>query len=162
MKFIPGYEDLYSAEEDGRIYSHISNKYLTPNYNRRYLKFTLCKDGIREDKDVHRLVALTFIPNPENKPKIDHIDRNKHNNAVSNLKWATSAENSANLPIYNTNKSGEQNIGTKRSVVKGKEYLYYSVEFVRGGVKVFSKHFKTLPEAIEARNNYCLLASSNF
>jgi hypothetical protein len=160
MKFIPGFEELYSAEEDGRIYSHISNKYLSLNSNRRYIHVDLVKDKKYYTKDVHRLIALTFLPNPENKPKIDHIDRNKHNNAVSNLKWATSAENSANLPIYNTNKSGEQNIGTKRSVVKGKEYLYYSVEFVREGVKIFSKHFKTLPEAIEARNNY-LLASSN-
>ena len=161
MKFIPGYENLYSAEEDGRIYSHLSKKYLTPNYNRRYLKFTFCKNGIRKDENVHRLIALTFIPNPENKPTVDHIDKNKHNNAVSNLRWATCAENSANLPIYKTNTSGEQNIGTKRKIINGKEYVYYSVEYVRKGIIVYSKQFKTLPEAVEARNNYCLLASSN-
>lgn len=160
MKYIPGFEELYSAEEDGRIYSHITNKYLSTGGTRRYLKVELVKDKNYYTCDIHRLIALTFIPNPENKPAVDHIDRNKHNNNVNNLKWATHAENSANLPIYNTNRSGEQNIGTKRSVVKGKEYLYYVVEFVREGKKVFSKHFKSLEEAIEARDNY-LLACSN-
>lgn len=45
---------------------------------------------------VHRLVAETFIPNPENKPSIDHIDRNRANNDVSNLRWVTTKENAYN------------------------------------------------------------------
>ena len=45
---------------------------------------------------VHRLIAETFIPNPENKPCIDHIDRNRDNNDVSNLRWVTIKENAYN------------------------------------------------------------------
>ena len=154
MKPIPGYEDCYSAEEDGRIYSHLTNKYLFSNLNRRYLKVTLCKNGVRKDENIHRLIALTFIPNPENKPCIDHIDRDKHNNHKDNLRWVTNAENSSNLSLYNTNTSGEQNVFVMNAKRGTKIYNYFKVEYVRNGKKVVSKFFKTLEEAVKFRNEY--------
>jgi hypothetical protein len=155
MQFIPGYEGLYSAERDGRIFSHIKNRYIgCYNKNRIYHRVDLTKDDVCKSYNIHRLIALTFIPNPENKPCVDHIDRDKHNNAVSNLRWVTYAENSANLPKYKTNCSGYQNIGTKRSVVNGVEYVYYTVEYVRNGQIVFIKHSKSLNEAIQVRDEY--------
>lgn len=51
---------------------------------------------------VHRLVAAAWIPNPENKPEVDHIDREKSNNAVSNLRWVTNAENRDNRATQST------------------------------------------------------------
>ena len=49
---------------------------------------------------VHRMVAETFIPNTDNKPEVDHIDGNKHNNNVNNLRWVTSSENKRNTITY--------------------------------------------------------------
>ena len=54
---------------------------------------TLCRDGIRRYYKVHRLVCEAFLPNPDNKPTVNHIDENINNNALSNLEWATYKEN---------------------------------------------------------------------
>lgn len=62
--------------------------------NRRGYFFVCAKEnGRRKNLTIHRLVAEAFIPNPENKPEVNHIDGNPHNNHVSNLEWVTSSEN---------------------------------------------------------------------
>ena len=58
-----------------------------------YLIVTLCHEGVRKNKRVHRLLAEAFIPNPQNKAHINHIDGNKLNNCIMNLEWNTPAEN---------------------------------------------------------------------
>ena len=80
-----------------------------------YLVVKLCKNNIRSNKKIHRLVAQAFIPNPENKPQVNHIDEDKTNNMVSNLEWMTAKENtnhgtrnersgkSQSIPIIATN-----------------------------------------------------------
>lgn len=97
MKDIPGYEGLYAATEDGQIWSYKRRRFLKQNANSKgYLSVNLCKDGNPKTYQVHRLIALTYIPNTDNLPVIDHIDRNKLNNSIENLRWVTVKENNMN------------------------------------------------------------------
>ena len=146
MKFIPGYEGLYSAEEDGRIYSHRGDKYLSPGLKKDgYLMVVLYKDENKKNILVHRLVALTFIENPENKYAVDHIDRNKINNSVNNLRWATRSENLINTIVHRNNKLQEKHINFNKN-----KYIFI---LNRNGER-FEKYFKTLEEAKDYRDAY--------
>lgn len=94
MKDIPGWEGLYACDTKGQIYSYRSNKFLSPSKNKRgYLHVTFTRDGKRYDYRVQRLVAMTFLDNPENKEQVNHIDGNKLNNCIQNLEWVTPEEN---------------------------------------------------------------------
>lgn len=68
-------------------------KILKQHITRGYMAVGLCKNGKMQNIQVHRLVAKTFIPNLNNKPQVNHIDGNKHNNKVENLEWCSSSEN---------------------------------------------------------------------
>jgi hypothetical protein len=104
-KEIPGYEGLYSITTDGKVWSYErehnlggikAGRWLKVGSNGKYKTVQLHKDGKRNQKYVHRLIAETFIPNPENKPTVDHIDRHISNNFISNLTWATYKEQADN------------------------------------------------------------------
>lgn len=69
-----------------------------------YLRLRLCKNGKAKQFQIHRLVAQAFIPNPENKPYIDHINTDRTDNRVENLRWVTNKEN-CNNPISKINYS---------------------------------------------------------
>lgn len=64
-----------------------------------YPSVCLCKNGTKKFKTIHRLVALHFISNPNSKKEVDHIDRNRTNNHISNLRWCSSMENGRNKTI---------------------------------------------------------------
>ena len=66
---------------------------LKPHYVKGYVQYELLKDGKRKGFKAHRLVAEAFIPNPDNKKEINHINGNKHDNSVFNLEWCTTSEN---------------------------------------------------------------------
>lgn len=107
FKLIEGY-DHYLVSTWGKIYridkafqveadyQHMTRKLSelsTEETSKGYLRVYLSKNGKRKHHKVHRLVAQAFIPNPDNKPQVNHIDGNKKNNSITNLEWVTDTEN---------------------------------------------------------------------
>lgn len=101
IKEIKGYEGLYYIDKNATIYTTPrkgtnSVTILQHDDGRGYLQVELFKNGVGRKFKIHRLVAEAFIPNPENKPTVDHIDRDRRNNNISNLRWATYKEQRSN------------------------------------------------------------------
>ena len=93
-KDIPHYEGLYQVSSLGRVWSIRSQKYLKPLETNGYLRVALYgRNGKAKKELIHRLVGMAFIPNPENKPQINHLNEIKYDNRVENLEWSTSKEN---------------------------------------------------------------------
>jgi hypothetical protein len=157
-KDIKDYEGKYQVSSLGRIRSLLdcgSNVLKEPKVlkdaknNRDYHLIVLCKNGIRKSFLVHRLVGIAFIENPENKLTIDHIDKNKSNNQMSNLRWATNDEQLEN-------KEQPQFINSKPGTT-GEKYIHIT----KNGFRVYNKrnnpilaYFKTKEEAVKFRNEY--------
>lgn len=92
-KIIPNYPN-YSATKSGKIFSNKTKKYIKGQINNEgYIRLGLYGTNGEKKFLVHRLIAETFIPNPQNKPQVNHIDSNKSNNCVENLEWITNREN---------------------------------------------------------------------
>jgi hypothetical protein len=98
-------DDVYEVSDHGRVRSvdrtvmksdgkayFLKGRLLVNMNDRGYMQVSLGR-GKNQSAKIHRLVALAFIPNPENKITVNHIDGNKSNNHVSNLEWATYKEN---------------------------------------------------------------------
>ena len=148
---IIGYEN-YLIYDDGRVYSKKRNIFLKPKDNGLgYKQICLCNNGGQKWTYIHRLVALHYIPNPENKPQVDHLDRDRSNNNLSNLRWVTSLENNQNKgenkTKYKSNTSGVKNIYYHKQ--RNKWRYEKTINENR-----HSKYFKTFEEAVEYKKEY--------
>lgn len=140
---IPGYEDWYQASNMGRIrskdrYVNYKNnslalhkgKILSPKIsNKGYLEVVLAVNGSNYYKRVHQLVALTFLPNPNNYPHINHINEIKTDNRVENLEWCTPRQNSE---AYTTQRNTVYQYDLQGKLIKIWHSLTRAAEYIDG------------------------------
>ena len=145
---IKGYEE-YEIYSDGRVYSNKSNKFLTWNKTvDGYIRVGVFKNNKQKSLYIHKLVAEYFIPNKNNYKHVDHIDRDKSNNTIDNLRWCSTAENNCNRTIQKTKSSGNYN-GVNKT-----KFNTWSADVRYNGKRVFYKTFNTEFEAYIARKEY--------
>lgn len=92
-----GYEGLYQVSNIGRVWNVKEQRYLKGGLKQNgYCRVTLrCRNGKQKTENIHRLVALAFLPNPDNLPCVNHKDENKQNNHIDNLEWCSYAYNNS-------------------------------------------------------------------
>ena len=117
----------YSINEKGEIKNNITKKILSPSINKNsgYYQIDLWKDNKSKKYTLHRLVANNFIPNLENKPTVDHIDGNRINNNVSNLRWATYSEQNSRFNTF-----GVRSEKIKVININGEELIFNRIKDV--------------------------------
>ena len=121
-KDIKGYEGLYQVSNTGKVMRN--NRLLTPYFGTdKYYYVSLSKHSKVTKFKIHRLVAQAFIPNPENKPTVDHINRDRLDNRVENLRWATHEEQQSNKIVS----TGQIKVPVKAVDKSGNVYYYDSV-----------------------------------
>jgi len=142
----------YSVSSVGGVRNDITNVVIKLYECSGYLRVNLPKLRVTPSKNrspnqhyVHRLVALHFISNPENKKYVDHIDGDKTNNKIENLRWATSRENAANARMPTTNTSGVKGVSWDKSRSK------WMVRISINGKQTNLGYFSTIEEATEVR-----------
>jgi hypothetical protein len=141
----------YEVSSFGRVkrfYKNGNNKILKPGTNENgYYYVNLYKSGKPKNIKIHRLVANAFIKNPSNKRCVDHIDNNKKNNHIHNLRFATLSENQMNRKQNNNNTSGQKGISWFKRDSKWHAYIKIN------GNKKHIGLYDNLDDAIKARQD---------
>ena len=140
--------DNYAVSSFGRVKNTKTGKVLKAGLSHGYLKCNLCEDRLaKKSYYVHRLVANAFINNPNDKLCVDHKDNNKTNNNISNLRFATSKENSQNSSIRLDNTSGQKGVYFHKRVKK------WCAQIKIDGISVHIGYYDDLDDARTARVN---------
>ena len=144
------YKGKYTVYSDGRVWSKVRNKFLTQCVNKNTGYITAAGGYI------HRIVAECFIPNPNNKPCINHKDGNRSNNNVSNLEWVTYSENHKHAykelgrnPNIPKNQKGQGNFASK---LKDSDVLEIRNSTL-SGIELAKKYGVSRPLISQIRNN---------
>ena len=137
----------YEVSTKGEVRNSKTNLILKPAVTNGYYRVDIYNEINNKSMFVHRLVAIAFIPLVEGKDQVDHIDRNKLNNNVSNLRWASCSDNMKNRDYYSKKENKELHNITIRN-------RSYQVRIKHLGKYVCYKNFKTLEEAILYRDEF--------
>lgn len=141
------YEGLYKINKQGEVWSCRHKKMLSLRKDGvGYISYSLIKNYNPKEINAHRLVAKQFIPNPDNLPHVDHIDRNPLNNLVNNLRWVSRSQNMRNRKDTKHPYIYWQNTGQT-----------YEIRILINKVKVYSSCCKDLDEAILTRDAAMIL-----
>jgi hypothetical protein len=121
FEYINGYENLYKINRKGEIWSCHYSKVMKPQITKDgYNCVKLKKENKPFKKGIHRLLALQYIENPDNLSEVDHIDRNRHNNSLDNLRWVSRIENMNNMFKNLSNLNEEELLERKEKIKKYK------------------------------------------
>ena len=144
-KDIKGYEGQYQVSNYGRVYSfYKEGKIMAQRIVSKYLAVSII--GSKTLK-VHRLVAMSFVENDNNKPCVDHIDGDKLNNRADNLRWCTIREN-----LNYDNVKRKSSTGVKGVIATKHNSYYYCIDF--NHKKYQSKSYKSIEETKNAYDKH--------
>lgn len=155
-KDVEGYEGKYIISNTNKIVSLDFKrtgvrKQMIPRIGTTgYYMIVLCKDGKPKNHRMHRLIAKAFIPNPENKGDINHIDGNKLNNDISNLEWNTRQENINHAYKIGLSKASDlsRKLTSERmskpviNIVTGEEFASITEAEIKNGLKQYTLRHK--------------------
>lgn len=141
----------YILFKTGKIYSLITNKFLRLRHNNfGYVQLVLLINNKRVNRLLHREIAKTFLPNPNNHVQVDHKDRDINNNQLSNLRWVSRSQNCLNRSASICNK--EKYI--YESKIKHSNRIVYSVRIRKKGKLLICTTRTTMEKAIKLRDNF--------
>jgi DNA-binding transcriptional regulator YiaG len=164
MRDVLNYEGQYSVTRDGMIWSHKSNKFLRHTFVKNYARV-----GLRDSKNgqerkqylVHRLVAESYIPNPDDKPEVNHINSDRTDNRAKNLEWATRQENNSHAWKHGNKvfKMTDSHISRKSRKLTIDQAQEIRTKYAAGGINQYqlAKHYNVTQATVSQivrGNNY--------
>jgi hypothetical protein len=143
---IKGYEGLYQISNLGNVRNTKTLRILKPRINtHKYKHIDLRRNGKRKSLNIHRPIALAFIPNPENKLFVDHINNIRSDNSLKNLRWVSYQENNRNSSLSKNNTSRIKGVSFHKR--RNRWYAHITIN----GKQMHLGYFQNIGDAKEAR-----------